>query len=115
MAEAFAKTYGSDVMIAQSAGLSPASIIAPLTQQILLERNIRIDGQFPKGADAVMRQKFDLIVNMSGQDLSLPFTRIVNWNVPDPIGRTDTFYRSVAHQIEALVMGLILEIRAGAV
>src|ERR1700760_227104 len=38
MAEAFARAYGSDVLWVQSAGLSPASIVAPLTKQMLAER-----------------------------------------------------------------------------
>ena len=33
MAEAFARTYGSDVMIAASAGLAPAMGVAPDTMQ----------------------------------------------------------------------------------
>jgi arsenate reductase len=112
MAEAFARAYGSDVMMAESAGLNPATIIAPLTRQILKERNIRIDSHFPKGVDMMMRDTYDLIVNMSGQSLMLPYARIVDWRVPDPIGRTDSIYRSVAAQIEGLVMGLILELRS---
>src|SRR5437016_12534018 len=48
MVEGFARAYGSDVMVARSAGLSPATVIAPLTRQVLAERNIRIDDHFPK-------------------------------------------------------------------
>src|SRR5271156_244497 len=33
MAEAFARAYGSDVMVAQSAGLSPATTISAVTKQ----------------------------------------------------------------------------------
>src|SRR3954464_13235438 len=47
MAEGFARAYGSDVLDIQSAGLSPASIVQPLTAQTMMERNIRLDGQFP--------------------------------------------------------------------
>src|SRR6266852_485932 len=66
MADGFARAYDSDVMVVRSAGLSPAAIIAPLTRQVLSERNIRIDDHFPKGLDLVSRETFDVLVNLSG-------------------------------------------------
>jgi arsenate reductase (thioredoxin) len=113
MAEAFARAYGADVMAPQSAGLSPATLIAPLTRQVLEERNLRIEGQFPKSLDLVSRQPFDLAVNMSGQPLAASFTRVLEWRVPDPIGQSEAVYRDVAAQIEGLVMRLILDLRSG--
>jgi arsenate reductase (thioredoxin) len=112
MAEGFARAYGSDIVIASSAGLAPATIIAPLTRQIMQERNVRLDGHFPKPLHIAGREPFDLIVNMSGHPLP-PGTsgRVVDWPVPDPIGKTQEFYRSVAARIEALVMRLILDLR----
>ena len=49
MAEAFARAYGSDVLSAHSAGLAPAGAVPPLTRQVLNERNIPVEGQYPKG------------------------------------------------------------------
>lgn len=112
MAEGFAKAYGADVISAVSAGLSPATMIAPLTRQILEERNVRIDDHFPKGLDVAARQPVDLLVNMSGHPVSLPGVPAVEWRVRDPIGLKDTVYREVATQIEGLVMKLVLELRA---
>jgi len=122
MAEGFARTYGSDVLIASSAGLSPATLVAPMTKQMLAERNINIDEQFPKGMDVFLREPIDVVVNMSGMDLRnnvipggrLPLSsaKLVDWPVPDPIGQKESVYQSVAAQIETLVMRLILELRA---
>ena len=111
MAEAFARAYGSDVLWVQSAGLSPASIVAPLTKQMLEERSLRFDDQFPKPLDVLQREKFDLLVNMSGHPVNFPSTERVDWNVKDPIGQTVETYRTVAKQIEELVMRLILDER----
>jgi arsenate reductase len=111
MAEAFARTYGVDVLSAHSAGLSPAMIIQPLTKQVLEERNIKTDGQFPKDLEMVLREPFEVVVNMSGQRLEIPGARVVEWAVADPIGQSETVYRNVAAQIEGLVMRLILELR----
>jgi arsenate reductase (thioredoxin) len=112
MAEAFARTYGADVMIARSAGLNPATTIAPLTRQVLGERNIQLDGHFPKDLDGVVLEPFDIVVNMSGEKLPLAAARSIEWPVTDPIGQSEEVYRSVATQIEGLVMRLILELRS---
>src|SRR3989442_5129329 len=69
MVEGFARAYGSDVMVARSAGLSPATVIAPLTRQVLAGGNIRIDDHFPKGLDVASRGKFDMVGNLSGMPL----------------------------------------------
>jgi len=111
MAEGFARAYGSDVMEAASAGVSPATVIAPLTHQVLGEKNIRIDEHFPKGFGMVAHEQFDIVVNMSGAPLAVQGAQIVDWPVVDPIGQKMDVYRSVASQIEALVMGLILQLR----
>ena len=113
MAEGFARAYGSDVLVAASAGLSPASIVQPLTKQVLAERNVHIDDQFPKGVEILAREQFDVIVNMSGQTLPLvPMSRVREWPVPDPIGEPESVYKAAAEQIEGLVMRLILELRS---
>jgi len=113
MAEAFARAYGSDILTVRSAGLAPASIVQPLTRQVLTEKNIPSDGQFPKGLESVAADSFDVVVNLSGDPLpSRPVAqRSIEWRVRDPIGQSESLYRSVAAEIEALVMRLILELR----
>ena len=111
MAEAFARAYGADIMEVQSAGVSPATYIAPLTKQTLGERNLTIDDHFPKGMDIMRRQHFDVVINMSGIPVGLPGARVIEWTVADPIGQTESIYRTVATQIEGLVMRLIMELR----
>ncbi|HVO97298.1 MAG TPA: hypothetical protein VMT15_04495 [Bryobacteraceae bacterium] len=112
MAEGFARAYGADVLTAASAGLSPALIVQPLTKYVLAARNVNIDRQFPKGMEILAREQFDLIVNMSGQELPLgPGANVREWPVRDPIGQSEAVYEAVAAQIEDLVMRLILELR----
>ena len=112
MAEAFARAYGSDVMEVQSAGVTPATIIMPQTKQVLGEMNLRVDGQFPKSLEMVSREAWDIVINMSGLKLAVPGGRLIDWPVEDPVGQTDAVYRTVAAQIEGLVMRLILELRS---
>jgi arsenate reductase (thioredoxin) len=111
MAEAFARAYGRDVIEPHSAGLSPAADIAPMTILVLGERNVTVDGQFPKPFESMLQEPFDILVNMSGVRIALPGARTLDWPVTDPIGQTTKVYQSVAAQIESLVMRLILDLR----
>lgn len=115
MAEGFARRYGSDVMEAASAGLSPAPIIQPLTKKVMEEKNINLDDQFPKSLDAVPVSTFDLIINMSGMKLPsrMPI-EVREWKVEDPIGKPEEVYIAVRDQLEMAVMRLILELRRAA-
>jgi arsenate reductase len=113
MAEAFARAYGADVMIARSAGIAPATSIAPMTREVVAQRNIRMDDHFPKAFEMAMLEQPDLVVNMSGSPLATGLARVIEWPVQDPIGQREEVYRSVAAQIEGLVMRLVLELRNG--
>jgi arsenate reductase (thioredoxin) len=112
MAEAFAHAYGSDVLEPSSAGLTPAVMIPVLTLDVMEEKNIPLDGQFPKGLDTVQPDSFSLIVNLSGRDLPGKFSAPVRkWDVSDPMGQKKEYHRQVRDQIEMKVMSLILELR----
>lgn len=115
MAEGFARRYGADVMQVGSAGLSPATIVQPLTKEVMLEKDINIDDQFPKDLSGFSLSNFDLLINMSGVKLPgrIPI-EMQDWKIEDPIGRSPEIYREVRDQIETLVMRLILELRRGA-
>jgi arsenate reductase len=112
MAEGFARTYGRDVISAQSAGIAPAPEVAPLTKKVMLEKNIDLSGSFPKGPDLVPYNSFDLVVNMSGTRLMQGQVPMEDWNVRDPMGESEDVFRQVAQQIESLVMNLVLRLRA---
>ncbi len=117
MAEGFARAYGADVLIAQSAGLVPTNMLAPLTRETMLARNISLENQFAKGLDALDPERFDIVVNLSGQPLTIrnvPATRdgvLLEWKVKDPVGSPAADYERAAREIEALVMKLILDLR----
>lgn len=112
MAEGFAKTYGRDVMIPKSAGLSPATAVIPTTRKVMLTKNIDLGDVFPKGIEDHGSDPFDLVVNISGyplpSDMRAPSRE---WKVKDPMGLKEKDYVEAANQIERLVMDLILELR----
>ena len=110
MAEGFARAYGKDVMIAESAGLAPAMTVPAETREAMAEKNIDISAQFPKPIEILQPSRFDLILNMSGYPLP-GCPGAIEWKVRDPIGGTPEQYRAARDQIERLVMNLILELR----
>ena len=112
MAEGFARKYGSDVIAPSSAGLAPASIVQPLTKKVMQAKNINIDDQYPKELGFFDVSNFNLIVNMSGMKYPLQTPiEIREWNIEDPIGKSEEVYIKVRDQIEYQVMHLILELR----
>lgn len=112
MAEAFARLYGGDVLIPASAGLMPASIVAPDTYRAMMEKNIDLRDHFPKHVRQLGRAHFDLIVNMSGQELpDPPGDRMIFWDVVDPICEPYESHCEIRDEIERLVLNLILEFR----
>ncbi|MEO7651242.1 MAG: hypothetical protein ABIZ80_12300 [Bryobacteraceae bacterium] len=110
MAEGFARTYGKDVMAVQSAGLAPAMAVPLETVETMSEKNIDIAGQFPKALSTLPASSFDLLINMSGYEIT-NFPVMRTWKVHDPIGAGRATYRAVRDQIELLVMQLIVELR----
>jgi arsenate reductase len=112
MAEAFARKYGADVLIPASAGVAPASIIAPDTIRAMKEKGVEMRDAFPKAIRHLGRAQFELVVNMSGVLLP-PETgaRIVDWDIPDPINVPYEKHCDVRDEIERRVMRLILDLR----
>jgi arsenate reductase len=114
MAAAFARAYGSDVLLAESAGLRPASNCSSLTRQVMAEKNIDIGDHVPRGLEDVDWSSVDLLINMSGLPLPFRFPGYSeNWKVRDPIGESEEVYRAVRDEIEMQVMHLILRLRTG--
>jgi arsenate reductase len=113
MAEAFARAYGSDVLIAASAGLYPATRVAPDTILSMHEKNLDLRDHFPKSIRQLgQRAVFDLVVNMSGYPLPDEMeTPECLWDVPDPVSLSYDDHCAVRDEIERLVMQLVLDLR----
>jgi arsenate reductase len=112
MAEGFARTYGSDVMVPASAGLAPAMSIAADTIKAMDGKGIDLRDQFPKSIRHLGRSQFELVINMSGMELP-PMTgvEVRDWDVDDPVYLKFVQHCEVRDEIEHLVMTLILELR----
>ncbi len=114
MAECFARAYGSDVMTPASAGLTPASNVAPDTVNAMADKGLNLRDHFPKHVRHLGRVKFDLVINMSGLPLPEEIgAEIREWDVEDPVWMDYQEHCEIRDQIERLVMDLILELRRG--
>jgi arsenate reductase len=112
MAEAFARAYGSDILVPSSAGVFPAKALPPDTLRAMEEKSLDLSGQVPKSLVDLDGAKFDVILNMSG--FPLPSWRgaaVREWQVPDPIVMDYEGHCAVRDQVERLVMDLVLELR----
>jgi len=112
MAEGFARTYGSDVLVPASAGLAPANNVAPDTIKAMKDKGIDLRDHFPKSIKQLGRSQFEIVVNMSGFSLPpLPGARLVEWDVEDPVAMNYEDHCGVRDEIERLVMRLVLDLR----
>ena len=113
MAEGFARALGAGVWEVESAGLMPATIIAPPVREVMAEKKIDLGDQFPKPVEWMRSLSFDVVVNMSGHPLpEIVAGPVREWRVDDPIGQSVKVYRRVRDQIEGLVRELLVEMQA---
>jgi arsenate reductase (thioredoxin) len=112
MAEAFAKAYGRDVLIATSAGFAPALRVPDDTVRAMEEKQLDVRAQVPRSLSELAGTKFDLIINMSGYPLpQVNGATLRVWDVEDPICVDYDKHCQIRDQIEMLVKKLIMELR----
>jgi arsenate reductase len=115
MAEALARHLASDVMEPSSAGLAPLGEIAHLTDMVLQERGVPIDGQYSKGLDEIGREEAEIIVNMTGAPGRAVFlgskAEVEDWPVGDPYGEDVDRHRRICGEIELRVTHLADRLR----
>ena len=103
-----------DVLEVSSAGLTPATNTTPYTRKVLEEKNVDLGDHVPRRFHDLDLSQYDLIVNMSGialpKNLGVP---VEDWQVDDPMGRSEDDFRAAREVIEMLVMRLILRVRLG--
>jgi len=114
MAEAMANKYGSDCLIAESAGTSPGLQSHATVRAVLLQKNVDLGKHIPKRYHDMKLSEYDVIVNMSGSKLpELPGLTVETWTVADPFGKSEERFKECRDALEMLVMRLVLRIRTG--
>lgn len=116
MAEAWANHFGDGKVQASSAGSHPFGSIVKDTYTVMSEKGLSLDGQCSKGLRDVTVAEMDVVVGM-GCEVECPVPvgfkgRVVDWEIPDPYGRSIDSFRNVRDMIERKVLELLAEIVA---
>jgi ArsR family transcriptional regulator len=78
------------------------------------EKGISLDGQWSKGLPEVEVSGMDVVVTM-GAEVECPLPadfkgRFVEWQIPDPYGRSMDSFRNVRDMIERQVLSLLADV-----
>ena len=112
MAEAFFNAMAENA-IAESAGLKPAEKVDEIAIKVMKEVGIDISNKKPKIITPEMNEEFDFIITMgcvNGCPLT-PKEKTIEWNIPDPKGKSIEDYRKVRKEIKRKVKKLIEDIK----
>jgi len=111
MAEGFFRKFAPPEFLPQSAGTKPTSEINPLAVQVMNEVGIDITGQKPKVLSDEMIKKSAKVVNMGCMDKescpTLFVNSVIDWNIPDPKGKSIEQIRKIRDEIETKVRELV--------
>ena len=114
MAEGFFKKYAPKGFQVQSAGTKPVSQINPIVVEAMREVGIDISNQKSKEISEEMMSSSDPILNMGCMDKSfcptLFLPKVIEWNLPDPKGKSIEEIREIRDEIEKRVKKLVAEI-----
>lgn len=111
MAEGFAKTLGAGRIEARSGGSKPLGHVLPEAIAVMREKGIDISRHASKPFDeAWIRDACDLVVTMGCGDDACPAfigKKMIDWDLPDPKGKSLAAFRAVRDEIEAGVRQLL--------
>jgi protein-tyrosine-phosphatase len=99
----------------RSAGSTPADEINPAVVEAMREIGLDLSKEFPKLLTTDAVEAADVVVTMGCGDACpiFPGKRYLDWDLPDPNGRSVGEVRSIRDEIEGRVRGLLEEL-AGA-
>jgi len=114
IAEGFFNKYAPKGFKVQSAGTKPVSRINPTVVEAMMEVGIDITVQKSKELRDEMIRNSNHIVNMGCLDKSfcpiLFLPKVIEWNLPDPKGKSIEEVREIRDEIEKRVKELVAEI-----
>ena len=112
MAAALLARDAGDKVLIHSAGSDPGDTLNPAVVAAMAEVGIDISGQQPKKLTDEMAQEADVIVTMGCGDSCpvYPGKSYVDWELPDPAGRSIEEVRPIRDEIDARVKTLVAEL-----
>jgi protein-tyrosine-phosphatase len=112
MAQGFAEALGKGELEVYSAGSSPSSQIDPLVIEVMKEKGIDLGTKRPKSLDDLPKVEMDYLVTMGCEETcpAVLAKKTIEWDIPDPKGKSIDVFRKVRDMIEAKVRTLLKEI-----
>jgi len=112
MAQGFAETFGKGRVEVYSAGSRPSSQIDPLVIEVMKEKGIDLSSKKPKGLNDLPPVEMDYLVTMGCEETcpAVLAKKIIEWEIPDPKGKSINVFREVRNVIENRVKALFEEI-----
>ena len=108
--------YARGRVVVRSAGSQPGTDINPVVADVLRERGLDPDREFPKPLSDDAVRAADVVVTMGCGDTCpfFPGTRYVDWELPDPAGCPIDEVRPIVDEIDRRVRVLLAELVPGA-
>jgi arsenate reductase (thioredoxin) len=112
MAQGFAERLGKGKIEAHSAGSRPSSQIDPLVIEVMKEKGIDLSTKLPKGLNDLPSIEMDYLITMGCEETcpAVPAKKIVEWEIPDPKGKSLDTFRNIRDIIEEKVRTLLNKI-----
>ena len=112
MAEGFANASGQGKLEVYSAGSRPTLKIDPMVIEVMKEKGIDLSDRQPKSLNDLPLVEMDYLITMGCEETcpAILAKKIIEWDIPDPKGKSIEFYREVRDLIEDKVRTLLKEI-----
>ena len=112
MAQGFAEILGHGKLEVYSAGSRPAPQIDPLVIEVMKEKGIDLSAKRPKGLNELPPIEMDYLVTMGCEETcpAIPVKKVIDWEIPDPKGKSIEVFREVRDMVEEKVKELLDEI-----
>ena len=113
MAQGFVESLGKGKLEVYSAGSRPSSVIDPLVIEVMKEKGIDLSAKQPKSLNDLPPTEMDYLITMGCEETcpAIPAKKIIEWEVPDPKGKSIEFYKEVRDIIRERVRRLLKEMK----
>jgi arsenate reductase (thioredoxin) len=116
MAAGWLRHLAGDTVEVRSAGSEPADQINPVAVEAMREVGIDITANVPRKLDYATAEASDVLITMGCGDVCpvFPGKRYLDWQLPDPQGKSLNEVRAIRDEIDRRVRTLVAELDGGA-
>ncbi|MGH3831257.1 MAG: arsenate reductase ArsC [Pseudonocardiaceae bacterium] len=112
MAAALLHHHAKGAVNVRSASSAPAEQINPAVREVMAEIGLDLSHEFPKPLTADVVRAADVVITMGCGDACpiYPGKRHLDWDLPDPAGKTLEEIRPIRDDIDRRVRALLTEL-----